>query len=81
MGRVRIPAPPYELNRAKKSWHRQERNTSARPTRSRPHAGTHPLQPALADGFSTVPGFVQMSRDGAGHLTGFVFKEFRFERK
>ncbi len=43
--------------------------------------GTHPLQPAFADGFSTVPGFVQMSRDGAGHLTGFVFKSLRFERK
>jgi CubicO group peptidase (beta-lactamase class C family) len=43
--------------------------------------GTHPLEPAFADGFSTPPGFLRFNRDEAGQLTGFVFSELRFERK
>lgn len=43
--------------------------------------GTHPLEPAFADGFSTPPGFLRLTRDEAGKLTGFLFGELPFERK
>src|SRR6218665_1115859 len=43
--------------------------------------GPHPIEPSFADGFSTAPGFLRLTRDGAGQLTGFVFHELRFERK
>lgn len=43
--------------------------------------GTHPLEPAFADGFSTPPGFLRVTRDEAGKPTGFLFGELPFERK
>lgn len=43
--------------------------------------GSHPLEPAFADAFSTEPGLLRLTRDGAGRLTGFVFRDLRFERK
>jgi CubicO group peptidase (beta-lactamase class C family) len=43
--------------------------------------GTHPLEPAFADAFTTAPGLLRLTRDEAGRLTGFVFSDLRFERK
>ncbi|KFE63737.1 serine hydrolase domain-containing protein [Hyalangium minutum] len=43
--------------------------------------GTHPLEPAFADAFTTAPGLLRLTRDGAGRLTGFVFSDLQFERK
>jgi hypothetical protein len=43
--------------------------------------GTHALEPAFADAFTTAPGLLRLTRDGAGRLTGFVFSDLRFERK
>jgi CubicO group peptidase (beta-lactamase class C family) len=42
--------------------------------------GTHPLEPVFADGFNTRPGLLRLTRDDAGRLTGFVFRDVRFER-
>ncbi len=43
--------------------------------------GTQPLEPAFADGFSTGHGFLRVTRDDAGKLTGFLFGDLPFERK
>ncbi|XXF80209.1 serine hydrolase [Myxococcaceae bacterium GXIMD 01537] len=43
--------------------------------------GTHPLEAAFADAFTTAPGLVRLTRDETGRLTGFFFRALRFERE
>jgi CubicO group peptidase (beta-lactamase class C family) len=61
------------------TWHIEQRDGKA--VLKGRALGTHPLEPAFADGFTTAPGFLRLTRDAAGKLTGFVFSELQFERK